>query len=69
MEKLFAIVGNLVAWLGILMCLGAGIARLVNIHHILGQPAFNIFVGGIAFMVMSCLMKLYNLEKLQRSES
>ena len=69
MEKLFEIVSNIVALLGILMCLGAGIARLLDTHHMLGQPAFNVFVGGIAFMIMACLVKLHNLERLQKSQS
>lgn len=61
MDKLFKIVGNIAAAIGILICLVAGVARVTGNYYVLGYQAITLFIGGIALMVMACLAKLHQL--------
>ena len=61
MAKLLEIVGNSAGLLGILICLIAGIARILGSYHVLGFEAITLFIGGISLMVMACLIKLHQL--------
>jgi len=61
MTHLLETLGNIIGGLGILVCLAAGIARITGSFHILGYEAMTLFTGGIALMIMSCLIKLQQL--------
>ena len=61
MKKVCQVVGNIVAVLGILVCVVAGLTRLAGSFYILTYPAITLFTGGIALMVMACLAKLQQL--------
>jgi hypothetical protein len=58
MKKVIDVAGNIVAGLGILICLGAGLARLAGSYTVFGFEAITLFTGGTALMVMACLAKL-----------
>ena len=58
MAKLISLVGNMVAVIGVLMCLGAGVVRLLGHFHLLGYSAMTIFMAGTGLMVMACLAKV-----------
>lgn len=58
MEKLLVLAGNLAAVIGLTMCLGAGVARLLGNFHVFGYSSMTIFVAGTGLLVMACLAKL-----------
>ncbi len=45
--------------LGALICLAAGIGRLVGMYYIMGFQSVTMFIGGIAFMVLAVYLKLH----------
>ncbi len=61
MNKLIEIVGNVVAVLGVLICLGSGVARLGESWYVAGFQTMVLFNVGIGLMVMGCLAKLHVL--------
>jgi hypothetical protein len=58
MDSLLRIIGNSAAVLGILICLVAGVSRLLGGFYLFGFETGAFFSGGIALMVMACLVKL-----------
>jgi hypothetical protein len=61
MKKLIEIVGNVSAVLGVLVCLGAGLLRLVGSWYVVGFQIMVLFTVGIGLMVLGCLAKLHLL--------
>ena len=61
MGNLLGVVGNITAILGVLICLVAGASRVFGGFYLLGYEARTLFLGGIALMVMACLVKLQQL--------
>ena len=61
MNKLIEIVGNVVAVLGVLVCVAAGLARLGNSWYVAGFQIMVLFNVGVGLMVMGCLAKLHSL--------
>jgi len=57
-ERLISNTGNLIAVIGLMMCLGAGVVRLSGDYHLFGYSAVTIFMAGTGLMVMACLAKL-----------
>ena len=58
MQKLIQVIGNIAGILGIAVCLVTGIMRLSGHAVVFGFEAITLFIGGIALMVMACLVKL-----------
>ena len=58
MASLISLAGNMVAVIGVLMCLGAGVVRLLGNFHLFGYSAMTIFMAGTGLMVMACLAKV-----------
>ena len=58
MERLIILAGNLVAVIGLIMCLGAGMVRLSGHFHLYGYSAMTIFMVGTGLIVMACFTKL-----------
>ena len=58
MERMFMLVGNLSALVGILLCAGAGGARLLGHYLISGFAAMTLFQIGTGLLVLACLCKL-----------
>lgn len=61
MLKLLGIIGDGAGILGVLICLVAGVARILGSYHVAGFEAITLFTGGIALMVLACLIKLHQL--------
>ena len=61
MNKLIEVVGNVVAVLGVLICLGSGLARLGQYWYVAGFQTMIVFNVGVGLMVMGCLAKLHLL--------
>ena len=61
MEKGLDLLGNIIGVAGVLVTLVAGISRLLGSYHLLGFELVTLFIGGIALMVMACLIKLQQL--------
>lgn len=58
MERLIALAGNLAAVTGLMICLGAGVARLLGHFHLFGYSTMTMFMAGTGLMVMACLAKV-----------
>jgi hypothetical protein len=57
-ERLILLAGNLVAVVGLMVCLGAGVARLSGNYYLFGYSVMTIFMAGTGLMIMACLAKL-----------
>jgi hypothetical protein len=58
MTKLIEIAGNVVAVLGLVVCVVAGISRLGQSWYVAGFETMVLFNVGIGLMVAGCLAKL-----------
>ena len=65
MKVLLSWVGYLTAGMGVLLCLVAGVDRLLGSYLTLGYESMTLFIAGIGLMVAACLA---NLEKLSMSK-
>ena len=61
MGKNLDLLGNVLGVAGIIVCTLAGASRLLGSHYLLGFESLTVFIGGIALMVMACLVKLHQL--------
>ncbi len=60
--KLLVFAGRIAAVLGIAICAGAGVARILGMYELMGFEAVTLFIGGIALMLLACLAKLYQAD-------
>ena len=58
MERMLMLVGNLSALAGILLCAGAGGARVMGLYLFSGYSTMTIFQVGTGLLVLACLAKL-----------
>ena len=61
MERMLTLIGNLSALAGILLCGGAGIARVFGLYLLSGYATMTLFQVGTGLMVLACLCKLESL--------
>jgi hypothetical protein len=61
MEKMIMLVGNISALAGILLCVVAGVARLLGLYLTAGYTTMTLFQVGTGLMVLACLCKLQGL--------
>ena len=61
MQQLFNFTGNLAGGLGILLCVAAGLTRLLGSFYLAGYASTTIFSVGTGLMVLACLVKLQAL--------
>lgn len=54
-------ISNYAAILGILLCLVAGITRVLGDYYLFDYSVVTIFDAGVALMVLACLIKLHQL--------
>ncbi len=54
-------VGNAAGLIGILICIVAGLSRMMGNWHTAGYATMTLFTVGIGFMVFACLAKLHAL--------
>lgn len=50
--------GNILAIMGLAICLLTGLSRVFGSFYIFGYEAKTLFVGGTAILVAACLAKL-----------
>ena len=62
MKGSIRLLGNLLGGLGLLICIGAGLARVAGMYFIGSAAAMTVFELGIGLMVAACLFKLHALE-------
>lgn len=65
MTNLLKIAGNLCGGLGILVCLVAGVTRVMGSYHLFSYEAMTLFNAGVGLMVAGCLIKLQQLTQAQ----
>ena len=61
MDPVLKLVGNTASALGLLVCLMAGLTRLLGSYHLLGFESGSWFMGGMALMIFgntALLMRL-----------
>ena len=58
MERILTLLGNLSALAGILLCAGAGGARVVGIYITSSFTTMTLFQVGTGLLVLACLCKL-----------
>ncbi len=61
MDTILAWAGNLAALAGIAICAIAGVARLTGSFFMSGFAVGTLFLGGMALMVLACLIKVHLL--------
>jgi hypothetical protein len=61
MEKAIDTIGTILGVLGILVCVLAGVSRIVGSHYLVGFETITLFIGGISIMVAACLAKLHSV--------
>ena len=66
MNKAFDIIGNILAVIGVLLCLLSGIVRLSGSYYLLGFETMTIFAGGTGVMVMASLAKLQQMKVISQ---
>lgn len=62
MENVLRLVGNVSAIVGILLSLGAGVARIMGLYLVSGYTTMTLFQVGTGLMVLACLCKLEALQ-------
>jgi hypothetical protein len=66
MHKLLTLVGSLIGWVGVIVCLIAGLARVSGLFYLSGYQSTTVFGVGVALMVFACLAKLEALSMQQK---
>ena len=61
MERMITLLGNISALAGILLCAGAGAARLLGFYLISNYATMTLFQIRTGLMVLACLCKLESL--------
>jgi hypothetical protein len=51
MDPVLKLVGSSASALGLLVCLVAGLTRLLGAFHLLGFETVSVFMGGMALMI------------------
>jgi hypothetical protein len=63
MDKLIDLAGHAASYVGVLICLGSGVARIFGYYNVFGYSLQSIFVVGMAAMIFACLAKLHLLSR------
>ena len=61
MKQFLNLSGHVAAFLGIVLCLVSGVARMAGSYHTLGFENMTLFMAGTGLMVAACLAKLEKL--------
>lgn len=67
MNRILELAGVITGWLGILLCLISGGARIAGMFYFSGFQTITLFMGGMALMLSSCVLKLEVLNQKSRS--
>lgn len=60
MTKLLGTAGLVIGIAGLLLSLVAGLGRVSGNYYIMGYQSLTLLNAGVALMVASCMVKLYN---------
>jgi len=60
MNKIINNLGLLVGVVGLLICLIAGVTRVLGHHYFAGFETLTLLNAGVSMMVSACMIKLYN---------
>jgi len=63
MSKEVNTIGYLCAGVGMNVCLITTLIRLTGRAYIFGMETMSFFMGGVALMVVACVLKLYDDEE------
>ena len=63
MGRILGLVGNVSAIAGVLLAIGAGIARILGMYFVSGYATMTLFQVGTGLMVLACLCKLEAMHK------
>jgi len=59
MKQLMTMGGYLAAIIGLLLCAVSGFSRVAGTYSLAGFEALTLLQGGIALMVLACVLRLY----------
>jgi len=62
MEKLYGLIANSAAVIGVIICSLAGVVRISGNYRLLGFELMTLFLVGSGLLLLACLAKLYQLE-------
>jgi hypothetical protein len=63
MKGLVSVAGSVVGWLGVVVCLVAGLVRLGGSFHLGSYESESLFTVGIGLIAAGCLAKLEALPR------
>jgi len=66
MNNLYKATAILSGGFGALLCVIAGICRILGYYHLAGYEAMTLFTAGTGLMVFACMLKLDTLLGQQR---
>ncbi|MBK1693742.1 hypothetical protein CKO09_03165 [Chromatium weissei] len=58
MKNILSMLGSVIGWFGVLICLFSGIMKLVGSYHLFDYETMTLFTVGIAMIATGCLAKL-----------
>lgn len=63
MNKLIENISTIVAFLGVALTIGSGLARLFGMYHLGGFQTMTVFNGGMGLMLIGIVGKLHALQR------
>ncbi|TCV81049.1 hypothetical protein [Sulfurirhabdus autotrophica] len=63
MSKLIENIATTVAFLGVALTIGSGLARLFGMYHLGGLQTMTVFNGGMGLMLIGIVGKLHTLKR------
>ena len=63
MNKLIENLATATAALGVILTIGAGLARLLSMYYVAGFQTMTIFTGGMGLMLIGIVGKLQTLKR------
>jgi hypothetical protein len=63
MASLLSNIGSLTGFLGILICLVAGVTRLTGSYYLAGYGLQSLLLAGIGLLLVGCFLKLEALTR------
>ncbi|MCK7583175.1 MAG: hypothetical protein MZV65_51555 [Chromatiales bacterium] len=63
MKQRLSMAGSAVGWLGVLICLVAGLTKFAGSYYLLGYEAMTLFMVGIGLIATGSLAKLEALSR------
>lgn len=58
MKSILSLTGSIVGWVGVVLCLVAGLVKVSGTYYILDYEAMTVFTAGIGLIAAGALAKL-----------